>query len=394
MVEIRRSLGSHELAGRTPIIMVLNSDFKKHAQGGVENSTKDLTAALRGKGLDVRPAGILLDGRNEDKDEYGIAKWGVSNYRFLFKLVRLAIRLRKQQRLVIHVRRPDHLVPFALLSKKKRRLVCSIHGPQRKAILENRGKLISMIYNALEVMGFRLADRIVFTDSITMDWYLHLLPSLREKSIAIPPGVSAYFRSRIPRDEAISKLGFNKSDRIFCFIGRLDHEKNVELIIRTFSKVSTRHIDLRLAIAGDGSLRRHLEALSKNLGMETKISFLGKLDREGVRNLLLSSDAMLLVSKWEGSPIVLREALAAGTPVICSDVGDAWQLVRDEESGYVVRESTEESLAVAMEKAYARMGARVPEIYSAEFSWDKIADRFIAIYGDSVGEISLFGKIG
>jgi len=380
MVEIGRSLSSYELAEKTPIIMVLNSDFKRHTQGGVENFAKDLTTALRGKGLDVRPVGILLDGRNEDKNEYGIARGRVSNYRFLFKLVRLAIRLRKQQRLVIHVQRPDHLVPFALLSKKKKMLVCTIHGPQRKAILENKGKLISTIYNALENVGFRLADRIVFTDSKTRDWYFHLLPWLREKSVTIPPGVSAYFSSRIPRDEAISNLGFNKNDRIFCFIGRLEHEKNVELLIRTFSKVSTRHNDLRLAIAGDGSLRKHLETLSKNLGMEIKVLFLGQLNREGVRNLLLSSDALLLVSKWEGSPLVLREALSVGTPVICSDVGDACQLVRDELSGYIVGEPTEESLAVAMEKAYTRIGTRVPVTYSAEFSWDKIADRFIAVY--------------
>jgi glycosyltransferase involved in cell wall biosynthesis len=394
MVEIGKPYGSHESAGKVPIVMVLNSDFKRHSQGGVENFAKDLTATLREKGLDVRQAGTMLDGRNEEENEYGIAKGETSNYRFLFKLVRLAFRLRKQKRLIIHVQRPDHLVPFILLSKRKRMLVCTIHGPQRKAILENKGRIVSMVYNALENMGFRLADRIVFTDSNTMDWYLHLFPRLREKAVTIPPGVSAYFRSRIPRDEAISKLGFNKDDRIFCFVGRLEHEKNVELLIRTFSKVSTTHNNLRLAIAGDGSLREQLETLSKDLRMEDKVTFLGQLDREHVRDLLLSSDAMLLVSKWEGSPLVLREALAVGTPVICSDVGDACQLVRDESSGYIVREPTEESLAAGMEKAYARIGARVPEICSAEFSWDKIADRFIAIYGDSSGDRQPIGRMG
>ncbi len=386
MVEIRRPNGSHESAEKVPIVMVLNSDFKRHSQGGVENFAKDLAGALREKGLDVRPAGTLLDGRNEEENEFGIAKGEISNYRFLFKLVRLAIRLRKQQRLIIHVQRPDHLVPFVLLSKKRRMLICTVHGPQRKAIIENKGRIVATVYNTLENVGFRLANKIVFTDSNTMDWYFHLLPWLREKSVTIPPGVSAYFHSRIPRDEAITKLGLKKSDRIFCFIGRLEHEKNVELLIRAFSKASARHADLRLAIAGDGSLRGQLETLSKDLGIANAVAFLGQLDREGVRNLLLSSEAMFLVSKWEGSPLVLREALSAGTPVICSDVGDACQLVRDESSGYVIKETTEESLSDAIEKAYAKNGARVPETYSTEFSWDKIADRFIAIYNESIGE--------
>jgi glycosyltransferase involved in cell wall biosynthesis len=394
MVEIRESPKGRELAGKTPIVMVLNSDFKRHAQGGVENFAKDLTTTLREKGLDVRQAGILLDGRKEEEQEYGIARGGISNYRFLFKLFRLAFRLRGQKRLVVHVQRPDHLVPFILLSRKRRVLISTIHGPQRKAILENKGRMVGTFYNALENMGFRLADRIVFTDSNTMDWYLQLSPRLKGKSVTIPPGVSDYFRSRIPRDEAISRLGIDRNDRILCFVGRLEHEKNVELLIRTFSKVSARHDDLRLAIAGDGSLREPLETLSKDLGVGAKITFLGQLDREGVRNLLISSDAMLLVSKWEGSPLVLREALAVGTPVICSDVGDVCQLVRDELSGYIVKEPTEESLAAGMEKAYARRGARVPETYSAELSWNRIADGFIAVYEDSLRNRERLGKVG
>lgn len=118
----------------------------------------------------------------------------------------------------------------------------------------------------------------------------------------------------------------------------------------------------------------------RTVGVWTRVSFLGQLNREQVKYLLMSSDAMILVSKWEGSPLVLREALSSGTPVICADIGDAFQLIHDETCGYIMREPTEESLAEAMEKVYSRGGERVPKDYSAEFSWDGIAERFIVVY--------------
>jgi hypothetical protein len=62
------------------------------------------------------------------------------------------------------------------------------------------------------------------------------------------------------------------------------------------------------------------------------------------------------------------------------------QLVPDETAGYIIREPTEESLAPVLDKAYARVGTRVPETYSAELSWDRIADQFIALYEDALTE--------
>lgn len=230
-----RSVGDPEI-GETPVVIVLNSDFQRPSQGGAENYAKDLAQVLRERGLNIHPAGILLGGRKEMEGEYAVARKKVSDYSFSFRLVRLAFKLRRCGRIIVHAHSPEHLVPFLLLSKRKRVLICTIHGPQRKAILERKGRIVSSIYNALEVIGFRAADAVVFTDSRTLAWYLASLPWLKDKSTTIPPGVSSTFLHRIPREEAMAELGFAKTERIFSFVGRLEHEKNVNLIIEAFSK--------------------------------------------------------------------------------------------------------------------------------------------------------------
>lgn len=104
-------------------------------------------------------------------------------------------------------------------------------------------------------------------------------------------------------------------------VSRLEPEKDVELAIRTFDEYAPENACL--IIVGDGSLRRSLEDLSRTLKSEKKIFFQGAQDPAPYYKL---ADLVLVSSRYEGYGLVIVEALAAGKPVLSTDVGAARDL--------------------------------------------------------------------
>jgi glycosyltransferase involved in cell wall biosynthesis len=129
-----------------------------------------------------------------------------------------------------------------------------------------------------------------------------------ENVVVIPNGVgSRFFQARRPR----SMAGPLK----LLFVGRLAVQKNVPLLITALQHVVT---DTELAIVGDGELRPTLEALAA--ASAAKVQFVGALAQQDLLEWYAWADAFVLTSEREGMPLVLLEAMAAGLPIIATDV--------------------------------------------------------------------------
>ena len=109
----------------------------------------------------------------------------------------------------------------------------------------------------------------------------------------------------------------SKNHKTFTFItvGTLYHVKNQELLLRSFAKLKNK--DVRLVIVGDGELKDYLTQLSKQLGIENLVKFVGFTDNPF--KYLGASDIFILSSNNEGLPNVIIEALACECPVISTD---------------------------------------------------------------------------
>ena len=129
---------------------------------------------------------------------------------------------------------------------------------------------------------------------------------------------------------------------VFGFIGRLIHQKAVDVLIEAFANVQQRTM---LVIAGQGNERENLETLVKKKNLEQKVMFVGV--QKNIPQFLTSIDCFVLPSRYEGLPLVLIEAMAAGKPVIVSDFESAKEVVSDE-NGIVVPKENPEALAQAM----------------------------------------------
>lgn len=139
----------------------------------------------------------------------------------------------------------------------------------------------------------------------------------------------------------------------FLFVGRLVDKKGIDVLIDAMSLVPEATLD----VVGDGPDRRRLEALAGQKGVAGRIRFLGSQPRRLVMEALRSAGALVIPSRVgaggdsEGTPVVLAEGVAAGVPVIASDLGGLSEHLTHRRTGLLVESRSSQDLAEALREA-------------------------------------------
>lgn len=132
------------------------------------------------------------------------------------------------------------------------------------------------------------------------------------------------------------------ASRNVVFVGRLSREKGVAVLLRAWREAQPHA--LRLVIAGDGPEREGLEREAP-----PGVEFVGRLPSESVGQLLLQARALVIPSIWyEGQPLVALEALAAGLPLIVSDIGGLPEVVGASGAGWFAAPGDPSALAARL----------------------------------------------
>lgn len=163
-------------------------------------------------------------------------------------------------------------------------------------------------------------------------------------------------------------------------VGRLFKQKDHETLLRAVAEISTAW---NLRIIGTGPLEKHLKALAKKLGIDSKVEFIGF--RNDVPKLLAESDVFCFPSRWEGLGLAAIEAAAAGLPVIATDLPALKEVFKSGEVKFVksgdvdgwVRAITEifEQPTPALKTA-AKTQMRIKQ----RFSIDRMAKEYAELY--------------
>ncbi len=136
----------------------------------------------------------------------------------------------------------------------------------------------------------------------------------------IPNGVRLGAKDSVARARLRQSLGIAEEQFLWMFAGRLAPVKDLGTLIKALASASGRSAaPLRLAIVGDGPERAALERLSRSLGLDAVILFLGA--RTDVPPLMQAADGFVMSSLSEGLPMVLLEAMAARIPCVATSVG-------------------------------------------------------------------------
>jgi glycosyltransferase involved in cell wall biosynthesis len=140
--------------------------------------------------------------------------------------------------------------------------------------------------------------------------------------------------------------GAGGADVVFGFVGRLVPIKDPETLLRAFALVRQRVPKARLHIVGDGELRAAVRDLAATLGFAEAVDLMGW--RRDLGAVYGGIDALVLSSRSEGTPFALIEAMAAGRPVVATDVGGVADILVDGTTGLLVPARDPAALADAM----------------------------------------------
>jgi glycosyltransferase involved in cell wall biosynthesis len=133
----------------------------------------------------------------------------------------------------------------------------------------------------------------------------------------IPSGIDLkQFNAGKRSDQLRRSCGVRDGERMLLFVSRLAREKNVELLL---DAIAFSDQPVRLAIAGDGPERQALEQRAGEIGVRSRVTFLGTVERQRLPDLYASADAFVFPSVTETQGLVVVEALAAGALVIAAE---------------------------------------------------------------------------
>ena len=151
----------------------------------------------------------------------------------------------------------------------------------------------------------------------------------------------------VERAHTRQEFGFNGQELVVGIVGSLTTVKAHVTLIRAIAEVAAKVPEIRLLVVGDGPLRQELVDRSRAEGIRDQIVFAGR--RQDVPRLLAGMDIYACCSLSEGMNNAVLEAMAAGLPIVATDVGDNRYMVRHGVEGYIIEPRNPCALAAALE---------------------------------------------
>lgn len=314
-------------------------------QGGSEQQAIQLIKTLREKGIaeifvaTLDKNGPLL-GQFSDIEQADIQEFSLRSFydiNFL-RQIKECSKLIRRHNIDIVQTHDFYTNVFGILSAKTARRVRVI------AAKRETGGMRSSAQQKIESMLLKRADRIVANSDAVRD----LLISYKidgTKINTIYNGVDLQRFSRpFDRREICEMFGLSYSDKFITMVGNLRHAvKNYPMFLRAADLITKKFNDIHFIVAGEGDLQPELENMAIDLGIKDNVHFLGRCS--AVPELLSISHVGVLTSDAEGFSNSILEYMAAGLPVVATNVGGAAEAIAENISGFLIEPNDHRSLA-------------------------------------------------
>ena len=201
----------------------------------------------------------------------------------------------------------------------------------------------------------------------------------------IPNGIDApKYSPAADRGALRRKLGLDPTRRYIACVARFHPVKDHRTLIDAFGLVARQLADVELLLVGDGALRSDLVRQTQQLGIDSRVRFLGV--RDDVPDLLRVVDLFALTSVSEAASITLLQAMGAGLPVVVTAVGGNPEIVRDGIDGLLVPRGDAAAIAAAMIRLLAdpelsrTLGTAASTRVRESFQLDQTVNRYYELY--------------
>lgn len=192
------------------------------------------------------------------------------------------------------------------------------------------------------------------------------------------------------REFYCQRYGLDPHKKIFLFLGRIDGEKRVDLLVQSMQLL--KRPDIQMAIAGRGRAEKEMRQMVAHLGLREQVRFTGYIPPEDVPGLLNSTDIFVMPSEAELLSISTLEAMACGKPVLLADALALPELVENDVNGYLFKAGDVHDLVRLMDhmadqpERWHAMGAASREM-SLKHSLEDVIYRFESLYAQLVHEV-------
>jgi glycosyltransferase involved in cell wall biosynthesis len=237
-------------------------------------------------------------------------------------------------------------------------------------------------------LAFRMGVAAVAIGDAVADSFERLYGVRPRRTIPNGIPVAEYAPSAVARSEVRAELGITAGAPVFVMVARLVKEKDHAAALTAFAAPALRPLSAHLLVAGDGPLRGELEEKARQLGAAERVHFLGA--RRDVPRVLAAADVFVLSSEFEGHPLCVMEAMAAGKPVISYAVGCVPENVSSR-TGRLVAPGDVSGLAAAMRDLAAdpalsrELGAEALRVAGGRFDASTMARAYDDLYQELLG---------
>jgi glycosyltransferase involved in cell wall biosynthesis len=241
------------------------------------------------------------------------------------------------------------------------------------------GDLLTKAQFKVQYWAFRLCNRVVCNSGAAAD-SLRAAGLPERKLVVIPNGLTeqafAGCVPAIPKKPGVVRLGM---------IARMNNPvKNHPAFLKAAAELLKQFPAAEFVLVGDGPLRPGLEAMAAELGIKEKVLFAG--ERHDIPAILASLDVSVLISSSESLSNVILESMAAGVPVVATEVGGNPELVTDGQTGLLVPPGDESKLVEALAHlvsdplSRAQYASRSREFARSHFHINEVCHRFEQLY--------------
>jgi len=282
----------------------------------------------------------------------------------------------------------EQALVLCLLARLRRRrpvILWTVHGIHEHYEIALRSGVGCALLIFPLIVAMNLADRIIALSPMDLK-LLSRLGIQKQKTVVIPNGVDWTSYAKLPTtDDLLSIRQYYNLEKnvVILTICVIRPNKGLEYLIQVANSLK----DAKFVIVGSVGDKKYYTRLKKLAeGLKAKnVIFLGWLSEEHKRLLLFTSDIFVLPSLSETLPLVLLEAMAAGKPIVASQVGGIPYLVKDEVNGLLVKPGDPKALAMAIKRLIADQGLRHKmgrvnrRIIKEQYSWDSIAKKTLLL---------------
>jgi len=296
-------------------------------------------------------------------------------FRYIYTQLRISYKLARIEKNIdiwIFFLGAETLLLPMLTAKLLRGKVILVPAGSASQIFEYTNDNLSKQIKILEQINRTLANRIIiYSPNLIKEWDLE---KYRDKICVTHEHFLDFNKFKI-------KNKFDERKSVIGYIGRLSEEKGVLSFIKSIPEISKERDDLEFLIGGDGLLCDDIKRYLDENDLNDRVKLTGWIPHDKLPDYLNELQLLVLPSYTEGLPNIMLEAMACGTPVLATAVGAIPDVIKDNETGFIMENNTPECITRTVIRVleYPHLGEIVKnarELVEKEFTYNAALEKY------------------